>query len=92
MVLLLSLAATGAAGGSENRCAVADKPTLGAARKLPAPPGIVGRIAAETGAGKLVLSHFMARSLNNMKENLKQISSRYSGTVSGAHDLDCMEF
>lgn len=63
----------------------------GVGRKLHAPPSIIGKIAAETEAGKLVLSHFMARSLDTMKANLKEIHSRYTGTVVRAHDLDCVE-
>jgi ribonuclease BN (tRNA processing enzyme) len=66
--------------------------TSDAGRKLRAPPSIVGRIAAESGAGKLVLSHFTARSLDNMEENLGKIRSRYSGLLVSTHDLDCIEF
>ncbi|MGA9575761.1 MAG: MBL fold metallo-hydrolase [Lysobacterales bacterium] len=62
----------------------------GIGRNLHAPPSVIGRIAAETGAGKLVLSHFMARSLFNREENLKIIRSRYSGPVVSADDLICI--
>jgi len=64
----------------------------GVGRKLHAPPSVIGKIAAETGTGKLVLSHFMARSLENMEENLQQIRSRYSGPMLSANDLDCVSF
>ena len=64
----------------------------GVGRKLHAPPSVIGTIAAQTGAGTLVLSHFMARSLDNLEENLKQIRSRYTGPLVSAHDLDCIEF
>ena len=64
----------------------------GAGRNLHAPPSLIGKIAAETGAGKLVLSHFMARSLENREENLKQIRSRYKGVLVSANDLDCVGF
>ena len=64
----------------------------GIGRKLHAPPSLIGKIAAETGTGKLVLSHFMARSLENREENLKQIRSRFSGTLVNAVDLDCVGF
>lgn len=64
----------------------------GVGRKLHAPPSVIGKIAAETGAGKLILSHFMARSLENMVENLKQIRSSFSGTLVSAVDLDCIGF
>jgi hypothetical protein len=39
-------------------------------RKLHPPSGIIGKLATETGAGTLVLSQFMARSLLNVEENL----------------------
>ena len=64
----------------------------GVGRKLHAPPSLIGKIAAETGAGKLVLSHFMQRSLENREENLKQIQSRFSGILVSADDLDCVGF
>jgi ribonuclease BN (tRNA processing enzyme) len=62
----------------------------GTGRKLHAPPSIIGNIATETGASTLVLSHFMARSLYNVEENLKVIRSRYSGSLVSANDLDCI--
>ena len=64
----------------------------GVARKLHAPPSVIGKIAAGTGADSLVLSHFMSRSLANMEENLDQIRSRYSGTLISAYDLACIGF
>jgi len=64
----------------------------GVGRNLHAPPSVIGKIAAETGAAKLVLSHFMARSLENREENLQQIRSRYKGVLVSANDLDCVGF
>ena len=64
----------------------------GIGRKLHAPSSLIGKIAAETGAGKLVLSHLMARSLANEEENLKQIRSWYNGPLVVADDLDCIGF
>jgi len=64
----------------------------GVGRKLHAPPSVIGKIAAETGAGKLVLSHFMARSLENREDNLKQIRTLFSGLLISADDLDCVGF
>jgi len=64
----------------------------GVGRKLHAPPSVIGKIAAETGAGTLVLSHFMARSLYNREENLKQIRSHFRGTLINAVDLECARF
>lgn len=42
----------------------------GANRKFQQPADIIGNIATETGAGTMVLSQFMARSLINVEENL----------------------
>jgi ribonuclease BN (tRNA processing enzyme) len=64
----------------------------GTGRKLHAPPSIIGNIAAKTGAGTLVLSHFMARSLYNVTENLEIISSRYNGPLLVTRDLDCLQY
>ncbi|MFC1702197.1 MBL fold metallo-hydrolase [Pseudomonadota bacterium] len=64
----------------------------GVGRKLHAPPSLIGKIAAETGTARLVLSHFMARSLETSEENLKQIRSRFSGNLVSANDLDCIGF
>ena len=64
----------------------------GVGRKLHAPPSLIGKIAAETGTGKLVLSHFMARSLEHREENLNQIRSQFNGLLLSADDLDCVGF
>lgn len=64
----------------------------GIGRKLHAPPSVIGKIAAETGTAKLVLSHFMARSLENREESLQEIRSRYNGPLISADDLDCVSF
>ena len=64
----------------------------GVGRKLHAPPSVIGNIAAKTGTAQLILSHFMARSLENIEKNLEEIQSRYSGSVLSAQDLDCIEF
>jgi len=60
-------------------------------RNLHAPPSIIAKIAVSTGADKLVLSHFMARSLRTMKNNLVKIRAVYHGTVIRANDLDCID-
>ena len=62
----------------------------GTGKKLHAPPTIIGKIAAETGMGQLVLSHLMALSLGKMEDNLKQVRAHYQGPVMVAHDLDCI--
>jgi len=64
----------------------------GVGRKLHAPPSLIGKIAAETGAGTLLLSHFMARSLENREESLQQIRSRFKGKLVSAVDLACVGF
>ena len=61
-----------------------------AGRNLHAPPSIIGNIATETGASTLVLSHFMARSLYKVEENLRVIRSRFTGSLVSANDLDCI--
>ena len=62
----------------------------GVGRKLHAPPSVIGDIAEKSGANKLVLSHFMSRSLRNLEENLKIIRSRYTGTLVASKDLECI--
>jgi ribonuclease BN (tRNA processing enzyme) len=64
----------------------------GVGRNLHAPPSVIGKIAAETGTGKRVLGHFMARSLENREENLDQIRSQFGGSVVVAEDLKCVTF
>ena len=64
----------------------------GVGRKLHAPPSVIGDIAKASGAGKLVLSHFMARSLKNLEDNLNIVQSRYEGPVVISNDLDCVSF
>jgi len=52
-----------------------------------------GRVPVMDDSGglvKLVLSHFMARSLENLQDNLKEVRSIYSGSVRVAQDLDCV--
>ena len=62
----------------------------GAAQRLHAPPSVIGRIAAATEPGKLVLSHFMARSLRDLDDNVDLISSAYDGDIVLAEDLLCV--
>ena len=64
----------------------------GVGRKLHAPPSVIGNIAAKTDTARLILSHFMARSLDNLEKSLEEIRSRYSGSVLIAQDLDCIGF
>lgn len=62
----------------------------GVGRNLHAPPSVIGKMAAKTGAGTLLLSHFMARSLNNGDQNLEQIRKHYNGPVISSNDLFCI--
>ncbi len=62
----------------------------GVARKLHATPDVIGQIAADSNAGTLVVSHFMARSLRAMDENLAAIRGRYNRDVVTANDLQCV--
>jgi len=62
----------------------------GVGRRLHAPPSVIGEIAAGAGPGKLVLSHFMARSLANLEQNVSLVRERYKGDVIVAEDLACI--
>lgn len=62
----------------------------GAGRRLHAPPSVIANIATEAGAGQLVLSHFMARSLSNFDENLAIVRAGFDGIVRVAEDLACV--
>ena len=60
-----------------------------AALQLHAPPSKIAEIAKRSRAKKLILSHFMARSLRNLDDNLSIIRGGYSGPVIVATDLLC---
>jgi ribonuclease BN (tRNA processing enzyme) len=60
------------------------------AKKLHATPDKIGAIAQAAGAKSLLLSHFMARSLANLEENVGIVQSSYSGRVIVAEDLACV--
>jgi ribonuclease BN (tRNA processing enzyme) len=62
----------------------------GAGRALHAPPGRIGEIAAAAGAGSLVLSHFMARSLRDLDGNVALVRRHFDGPVHVAGDLACI--
>lgn len=61
------------------------------AKNLHATPEKIGAIAQAAGARKLLLSHFMARSLANLDDNVAIVRSRYSGPVIVAEDLACVK-
>jgi len=60
------------------------------AKNLHAPPETIGSIAQAAGAKTLLLSHFMARSLANLDENVGIVRSLYSGRLIVAEDLACV--
>jgi len=62
----------------------------GAATQLHAPPAALGKIAVNADVETLVLSHFMARSLRNIDENVAAIRASYDGRTLIADDLDCL--
>ena len=62
----------------------------GVGRRLHAPPSVIGEIAAQAKPGKLVLSHFMARSLARLDDNVAQVGERYDGEIVLAEDLACI--
>ena len=62
----------------------------GAALKLHAPPSTIAGIASQSAAKTLLLSHFMARSLDKLESNIQLIRTTYKGNVLVADDLDCL--
>ena len=62
----------------------------GVGRILHAPPSVIGEIAAQAAPGKLVLSHFMARSLRDLEQNVALVAERYKGEIVVAEDLACV--
>lgn len=59
------------------------------AKKLHATPTYIGELAQQAGVKKLVLSHFMQRSLATQNENVKLIKHAFKGPVLLAQDLTC---
>ena len=62
----------------------------GVGRRLHAPPSRIGEIAGRAQPDKLVLSHFMARSLEDLEGNVALVKGGYSGVVVVAEDLACV--
>ncbi|MDJ0910120.1 MAG: MBL fold metallo-hydrolase [Woeseiaceae bacterium] len=61
-----------------------------AARRLHARPSVIGEVANAADAKRLVLSHFMARSLRNLDENVELVEAAYDGEIVLAEDLLCL--
>ncbi|WOJ95159.1 MBL fold metallo-hydrolase [Congregibacter variabilis] len=59
------------------------------ARALHAPPSSLGEIAAEAKAKRVLLSHFMARSLADLPGNAALVESVFAAQVDVAEDLSC---
>jgi ribonuclease BN (tRNA processing enzyme) len=60
------------------------------ARNLHATPQRIGTAARQAAPARLVVSHLMRRSLDDLDGNLAQIRARYPGTVTVATDLLCL--
>ena len=62
------------------------------ARQLHAIPSRIGEVASEAGADRLLLSHFMARSLDNLEDNVAFVRGKFDGELLVAEDLYCLWF
>lgn len=60
------------------------------ATQLHALPSVIGEIAATAEVQTLLLSHFMARSLQNFDDNLAAVRRGYDGQIVVADDLKCL--
>lgn len=69
---------------------VVPEDVTGVGRRLHAPPSVIGELAGQARPGKLVLSHFMARSLRDLKTNVAIVKKSYAGEVFLAEDLACV--
>lgn len=61
----------------------------GIERRLHMPPSVIGQIAADAQAKRLILSHRMLRTLGKEEQTRTEIEKRYSGPFEFANDLDC---
>lgn len=57
---------------------------------LHARPSDIGKMAARAQVKKLVLSHWMARSLADQDKNIDLVSKHYDGPIQAASDLMCV--
>jgi len=69
---------------------VVPQDVTGVGRRLHAPPSVIGEVAGRASPDKLVLSHFMARSLRDLEGNVSIVRKGYSGDVVLAEDLACV--
>ena len=61
----------------------------GVGRRLHAPPSVIGTIANDASVKRLVISHFMERSLRDLQQNVDLVKSKFGGPVKVADDLSC---
>lgn len=59
------------------------------ADKLHAKPSSIAALAKKAGVKQLVLSHFMARSLDSVQDSLNAMKKIYSGKISVSKDGEC---
>lgn len=69
---------------------VVPEDVTGTGRRLHAPPSVIGELAGQAEPDKLVLSHFMARSLRDLETNVALVKQGYAGDVFLADDLACV--
>jgi len=59
------------------------------AKQLHATPSKIGEVAAAANANSLLLSHFMARSLQRLEQNVQLVRNGFDGELLIAEDLYC---
>ena len=69
---------------------VVPETVTGVASRLHARPSTIGEVAARAAPRRLVLSHFMARSLHELDKNVALVRRAYEGDVIVAEDLVCI--
>jgi ribonuclease BN (tRNA processing enzyme) len=61
----------------------------GIERYLHMPPSVIGRVAAQAGVKRVVLSHRTRQTLGQEDASIAAIRTRYNGPVDFADDLNC---
>ena len=69
-----------------------EESATGVARNLHMPPSEIGKISSQAKVKKLLLAHFMNRSLPHQKQTTEQVRKSYSEPVLLAEDLMVVEF